>query len=148
MRRHLEDFQPGDVIELGSYRFDKDEIVDFGRRFDPQPFHTDEVAAKASSFGGLVASGWHTIAVLMRLMVETYIGGTESFGSPGIDEIRWLQPVRPGDTIRGRATILEVVPSRSKPDRGHTLTRSEAFNQKGELVATFVGRGIFRRRPA
>ena len=148
MRRHLEDFHPGDVIETGSHTFGREEIIEFAERYDPQPFHVDEEAAKSSPFGGLIASGWHTVSVLMRLMVDAYLGGTETFGSPGIDEIRWLKPVRPGDTLTGRATILEVVPSRSKPDRGHTITRTEGFNQKGELVLRFVGRGIFRRRPA
>ena len=148
MKRYLEDFQPGEVIEVGSHTFTKDEIVDFATRYDPQPFHMDEQAARKSPWGGLIASGWHTIGILMRLNVETYIAGAASLGSPGIDEIRFLRPVRPGDTIRGRTTVLEVAPSRSKADRGHILARNEGFNQKGELVISFVGRGIYFRRPS
>jgi acyl dehydratase len=148
VKRYLEDFEPGEVIEVGSHTFTKDEIVEFATRYDPQPFHVDEEAARKSHWGGLIASGWHTIGVLMRLTVETYIARAASLGSPGIDEIRFLRPVRPGDTIRGRTTILEVVPSRSKADRGHMLARTEGFNQQGELVISFVGRGIYFRRPA
>ena len=145
--RYLEDFEPGRVFELGSHTFDEASILEFGRKYDPQPFHVDPEAAKKTHFGGLVASGWHSIAVLMRLMVDGFVNRTESLGSPGIDEIRFLKPVRPGDTLTGRATIVEVVPSRSKPDRGHMLTRCEGFNQKGELAITFLGRGIYLRRP-
>ena len=147
-KRYLEDFQAGQVFEVGSHTFTADEIVEFGKRYDPQPFHIDEEAARQTQWGGLIASGWHTIGVVMRLQVEGYVNDSASLGSPGIDEIRFLKPVRPGDTITARSTILEVVPSRSKPDRGHVLTRAEAFNQKGELVLSFVGRGIYYRRPA
>lgn len=147
MPRYLEDFRPGDVIELGEFSLAKDEIIAFAKRFDPQPFHVDEEAAKATHFGGLIASGWHTVSALMRLMVDGYIKTTVSFGSPGIDEIRWLRPVRPGDVLRGRGVVLDVVPSRSKPDRGHTRIRYEVENQSGETVMTMVGLGIFGRRP-
>ena len=147
-KRYLEDFQAGQVFEVGSHTFTADEIVEFGKRYDPQPFHIDEEAARQTQWGGLIASGWHTIGVVMRLQVECYVNDSASLGSPGIDEIRFLKPVRPGDTITARSTILEVVPSRSKPDRGHMLVRSEAFNQKGELVLSFIGRGIYYRRPA
>lgn len=148
MPRYLEDFRPGEVIELGCHRFEKEEIVEFARRFDPQPFHVDEEAANRSSFGGLIASGWHTAAASMRIIVDGLIRGTVSLGSPGIDELRWLRPVRPGDTLSLRAVVVEVVPSRSKPDRGHMLIRYEATNQTGELAMTMVARGIFGRRPA
>jgi acyl dehydratase len=147
MPRYLEDFHHGDVIELGEFSLAKDEIIAFAKRFDPQPFHVDEEAAKQTHFGGLIASGWHTVSALMRLMVDGYIKTTVSLGSPGIDEIRWLKPVRPGDVLRARGIVLEVVPSRSKPDRGHTRIRYEVENQKGETVMTMVGRGIFARRP-
>lgn len=147
--RYLEDFKAGEIIHLdGQYRFTREEIVEFATRFDPQPFHVDEEAAKQSIYGGLIASGWHTISALMRLMVDGLINsGGASLGSPGIDEIRFLKPVRPGDTITARGEVLEVVPSRSKPDRGHMITRYEVSNQRGEVVLTMVGRGIYRRRP-
>ena len=147
-KRYLEDFHAGQVFEVGSHTFTADEIVEFGKRYDPQPFHVDEEAARQTLWGGLIASGWHTIGTVMRLQVEAYVNDSASLGSPGIDEIRFWKPVRPGDTITARSTILEVVPSRSKPDRGHLLARAEAFNQKGELVLSFIGRGIYFRRPA
>lgn len=145
--RYLDDFHVGEALMLGSYTMDRDEILDFGRRFDPQPFHADEEAAKKTHFGGLIASGWHTVAVLMRLMVEGYIRDSASMGSPGVDEVRWLRPVRPGDVLTARGTVQEVVPSRSKTDRGHIVTYYEVFNQKDELVMSLHGRGIFGRKP-
>jgi acyl dehydratase len=144
---YLDDFRPGRVFELGTYTFTTEDIVDFARRWDPQPFHVDEAAGRASIHGGLIASGWHTVAVIMRLMVDCYLGDAAAVASPGIDEIRWLLPVRPGHTITGRATIVDVVPSRSRADRGHTVTRSEAFNQDGARVLTITARGIFLKRP-
>ncbi len=146
--RYLEDFKVGETIELGSTVVDKDELIAFGKRFDPQPFHVDEEAAKRTHFGGLITSGWHTAAMLMRLIVDTVAANSVSLGSPGMDEIRWLRPVRPGDTLTGVGKILEVVPSRSKADRGHVRTLYEVTNQKGEKVMTVIGRGIFGRRPA
>lgn len=146
-KRYLEDFFPGQEIELGSRVVDRDEIVEFATKYDPQPFHVDEEAAKHSIFGGLVASGWHTIAMVMRLLVDTVASKSVSLGSPGIDEIRFLKPVRPGDTISARLIVLDVVPSRSKPDRGHMRSRWEVFNQRGEKVLTMIGLGIYARRP-
>ena len=147
-RGYLEDFHPGDTLDLGSCTVSRDEILEFARRYDPQPFHVDEEAARASIYGGLIASGWHTTALLMRLLVDGMVNGAHSMGSPGVDEIRWLKPVRPGDTLTARAVVLDVVPSRSKPDRGHLRTRYEVFNQRGEKVMTMVSLGIFRRRPS
>lgn len=147
-RRYLEDFQPGDSFQLGHYLFTREEMIEFATRFDPQPFHVDEEAAKQTIYGGIIASGWHTISALMRLMVDGVIKDSASLGSPGIDEIRFLRPVRPGDSITARGVVLEVVPSRSKPDRGHMITRYEVTNQRGELVLTMAGRGIYKRRPA
>jgi acyl dehydratase len=147
VKRYLEDFRVGEVLEYGSCGVTREEILEFARRYDPQPFHVDEEAAKKSIYGGLIASGWHTTAMLMRLMVDGMINGSSSMGSPGIDEIRWLKPVRPGDTLSLRGVVLEVVPSRSKPDRGHIRTAYEAFNQHGEKVLTMISRGIFARRP-
>ena len=116
--RYLEDFTAGEVIDLGSYTLDEAEILEFARRFDPQPFHVDPERAAASIYGGLIASGWHTCGIFMRLAVDGLIGDSSSMGSPGLDNLRWLLPVRPGDTLRARYTVLEVTPSRSRPDRG------------------------------
>lgn len=143
---YWEDFAPGEFVEIGRHTFAEDEIIAFARQFDPQPFHTDPEAAKQSIFGGLVASGWHTCAIGMRLMVQQSIGRSASAGSPGVENIRWLAPVRPGDTITYRRVILEARPSASKPDLGLVRTRSEALNQRGETVMTMEGWGMFRRR--
>jgi acyl dehydratase len=144
----LEDFVVGEVIELGIRSVSREEIVEFARRYDPQPFHVDETAAKASIFGGLIASGWHTASMFMRLFVDRVLGVGASLGSPGIDEIRWPKPVRPDDTLTARVVVLEVVPPRSKADRGHIRVRYEVFNQSGETVMTMVGVSIYRRRLA
>jgi acyl dehydratase len=145
---YLEDFHPGQTIELGTRMIDREEILEFARKYDPQPFHVDEEAARQSIYGGLIASGWHTAAMFMRLLVDTVASKSASLGSPGIDEIRWLKPVRPGDTLSARMVVLDVVPSRSKPDRGHIRASHELFNQAGEKVMTMIGLGIYRRRPA
>jgi acyl dehydratase len=145
---YFEDFPPGDVRESPPRAVTRDEIVAFAQQFDPQPFHLDDAAAKRSIYGGLLASGWQTCAIYMRLMWETYLRDTASLGSPGVDEIRWLKPVRPGDTLRARFTVVEAVPSRSKPDRGIVRSVSEVFNQHGETVMTIRGLGMFARRPA
>src|SRR5438093_9575519 len=145
-KKYLEDFEVGETLELGSCRVTREEILEFARRYDPQPFHVDEAAARQSIYGGLIASGWHTTAMLMRLLVDG-MAGVNSMGSPGTDEIRWLKPVRPGDTLTARAVVLDVVPSRSKPDRGHMRAAYEVVNQKGEKVMTMISRGIYTRRP-
>ena len=145
-KKYLEDFEVGETLELGSCHVTREEILEFARRYDPQPFHVDEAAARQSIYGGLIASGWHTTAMLMRLLVDG-MAGVNSMGSPGTDEIRWLKPVRPGDTLTARAVVLDVVPSRSKPDRGHMRAAYEVFNQKGEKVMTMISRGIYTRRP-
>jgi acyl dehydratase len=143
---YLEDFAPGQVRESPTRTLTKDEIIAFARDYDPQPFHTDEQAAKASVFGGLIASGWQTVGIMMRLLWDTFLKDTSSLGSPGSDEIRWLKPVRPGDTLRARFTIVDVTPSRSKPDRGIVRTFTEVLNQYDEIVMTHRGMGIFGRR--
>ena len=147
-RRYFEDFMPGDVIELGSRSVSRDEIVAFAREFDPQPFHLDEEAAQQSVYGGLLASGWHTGSISMRLLADGLVNHTVSMGSPGLDEMRWVKPVRPGDTLSGRYTVLECVPSRSKADRGVVRSLLELRNQHGDVVMTIRGMGIFGRRPA
>ena len=144
--RHWEDFEAGQVYELGARTVTRDEIVAFAREFDPQPFHLDEEAAARSPFGGLIASGWHTAALFMRMYVAELINETVSMGSPGVEELRWLVPVRPGDELRGRVTILEATPSSTRPDRGTIRARMEMLNQRGEVVLTMVARGFLGRR--
>jgi acyl dehydratase len=145
---YWEDFPPGDVVEMGRHTFAEAEIIAFARQFDPQPFHVDPEAARKSFFGGLIASGWHTCSIAMRLMVDKYVGRSASLGSPGLDNIRWLAPVRAGDTITYRRTITAARPSESKPGVGLVHSRWEATNQRGELVMTMEGWGMFGRRPA
>jgi acyl dehydratase len=146
--RYFEDFKPGDVIELGSRTITKEAILAFARDFDPQVFHTDEEAARHTIFGGLIASGWHTGSLMMRLLYDGVIKDTISLGSPGFDELRWLKPVRPGDTLSGRMTVTESIPSRSKPDRGIVRSLMEMRNQHGEVVLTIHGMSLLGRRPA
>ena len=144
--RYFEDFSPGETIELGSVAVTEAEIVEFARRYDPQYFHVDPEQAKDSPYGGLIASGWHTVALCMRLMVDGVFGDSAGMGSPGVDELRWLEPVRPGDVLTGRLIVLETIPSRSKPDRGVVKFRSELDNQHGETVLRFDGLGMMGRR--
>jgi acyl dehydratase len=146
--RYFEDFAPGQVIELGRYTISKDEIVAFARQFDPQPFHLDEEAAKKTIYGGLLASGWHSAAITMRLLYDGLVKDTISLGSPGVDELRWVKPVRPGDTLSARLTVLECIPSRSKPDRGVVRSAIEMRNQHDEVVVTSKGLSLFGRRPS
>jgi acyl dehydratase len=145
--RYFEDYTPGHVYEFGTIAVREAEIIDFAKKFDPQYFHTDPERAKASRFGGLVASGWHTVGLAMRLYVDHYVSHAASLASPGMDEIRWPNPVRPGDTLKIRVTILEARPSRSKPDRGVVRAKVEAFNQKDEPVLSMIGMSIIGRRP-
>jgi acyl dehydratase len=133
-QRYFEDYRPGLVLEFGTAPVDEAEVVEFARRFDPQPFHIDAAQAAAGPFGGLIASGWHTGSLMMRLLVEHYLSPIASLGSPGLDEVRWLAPVRPGDTLSVRVTILEARRSQSKPDRGLVRALMEALNQRGEVV--------------
>ncbi len=144
--RFFEDFEPGQVYELGSRTVTEADIVAFARKWDPQPFHTDPEAAAESVFGGLIASGWHTGAMWMRLYVDSLLGGPASQGSPGIEELRWLAPVRPGDTLHGRLTVLETRPSERRPGRGTVRIRGEMVNQEAVTVLSLVSRGHFTRR--
>lgn len=146
--RFFEDFTPGLVLEGGDHAMTEEEIVSFARRYDPQPFHLDHAAAKASMFGELVASGWNTAAVAMRLMVEHFFGAGGSMGSPGIDELRWPRPVRVGDRLRLRATVEQARLSKSKPDRGLVHFLTEVLNQDGEVVMSMRGMAFFRSRAA
>jgi acyl dehydratase len=146
--RYFEDFQVGQVFELGSYEVSREEILEFARKYDPQPFHLDEEAGRRSIYGSIIASGWQTAAICHGLLVRSLVGDSSSMGSPGLDELRWLLPVRPGDTLSPRLVVLESTPSRSKPDRGVVKTRMEVRNQKGELVMTEIAAVLFRRRPS
>jgi acyl dehydratase len=143
-----EDFEVGSRAEMGRHTFGEEEILAFAAQFDPQPFHTDPQAARATHFGGLVASGWHTCAVGMRLMVDSYVGRAASLGSPGIEDIRWLKPVRAGDTLTYSRTVTASRASASRKGVGLVKHRWEAVNQAGETVLTMEGWGMFGRRPA
>jgi acyl dehydratase len=144
--RYWEDFQPGDTTEIGPVTVDADEIVAFAERYDPQSFHIDPEAAESGPFGGLIASGWHTAALFMGMFVRTILLDSASMGSPGIDELRWTAPVRPGDTLTGRVTVDRVEPSSKNPHRGTVYTTSEVFNQDGTRVMLLKARGFFARR--
>ena len=147
MSIYFEDIEVGDQQHCGTFTFTKEEIVEFGRRFDPQPFHIDEGAAELSPYGGLIASGWHTISACMKVVVTSALGPESgSLGSPGADEIRWFTPVRPGDTISVRTEVIEKRLSKSKPDRGLVKLRWTAHNQHGHDVMSMIGLGIFRCR--
>ncbi|MGC2826538.1 MAG: MaoC family dehydratase [Pseudolabrys sp.] len=145
--RYFEDYVAGDVHRFGSITVEADEIIAFAKRFDPQTMHTDSEAAKRSPFGGLIASGWHTAGLMMRLYVEHYLTHVASLASPGLDELRWLKPVRPGDTLSLRVTVLKTVPSKSKPDRGVVTSFVEVINLAGEMVMTFKIVNIIAKRP-
>lgn len=147
IKYYWEDLTAGETVEIGSYTITAEEIVAFAKQFDPQPFHIDAEKAKDSIYGGLIASGWHTCSIAMRLMCDSYVNHAASMGSPGMEELRWLKPVRPGDTLRATRTIEESRPT-SKPDRGLVLTRWDMYNQKDEHVLMMRGYGLFGRRPA
>lgn len=144
---YFEDFIPGSVIPLGQRTVTEEEIIHFAQQFDPQSFHVDKDAAKASIFGGVIASGWHTCSMIMRMVVDGFIADSSSMGSPGVDEVRWILPVRPGDTLTVSAETVSVKSSTSKPDRGVVNTVWKAVNQDGQLVCTINGMGMFGRRP-
>lgn len=141
-----EDFAAGQKFELGSRMIDREAILTFAREYDPQPFHTDEAAAKDSLYGGLIASGWQTGSIYMRLLYDGLICRTAGMGSPGLDELRWLAPVRPGDTLTARLFIDSVRESNSRPDRGFIMTRGEVSNQHGETVLSLKAAMMIRRR--
>jgi acyl dehydratase len=146
IKHYWEDLVPGSVRDLGTVTMDAAEIRDFAAKFDPQPFHLDEEAGKRSIFGGLCASGWHTCALAMRLTVTNFLHESSSMGSPGLENLRWMKPVYPGDTLRLQHVILESRPLRTRPDVGLVRSRWEMFNQHGEQVLQMEGYGMFRRR--
>jgi acyl dehydratase len=143
---YWEDFRVGDSEPMGEVVIEREAVIEFASNYDPQPFHIDEAAAKASIYGGLIASGWHTVALVMRMMVDSYLSKAASLGSPGVDNVRWLKPVRPGDRIRGQRTVLESRASGSRPNLGLVKTRWDVYNQNDELVMTMEGYGMFERR--
>jgi len=143
---YWEDFPVGKVTEFGGITLTQEDIMRFAKEFDPQPFHVDEDAAKQSVFGGIIASGWHTCGLAMRMMCDAYLLESASLGSPGVENIRWLKPVRPGDTLRVRSVVLEARPLESKPHVGLVRNRWEVLNQKGEEVMQMEGFGMFKRR--
>ena len=143
---YFEDFYPGQEIDLGERSVSEEEIVAFARQFDPQPFHVDRDAARASIYGGVIASGWHTCSLMMRMVVDGLMASSSSMGSPGLDGVRWLRPLRAGDTIRVRYLTTQVKASNSKPDRGVVWSKWTAINQHGEEICTIEGMGMFRRR--
>ncbi len=145
--RYFDDYLPGATYDCGSVSVSEDEIVSFARQFDPQPFHADPGAAARGPFGGLIASGWHTAALVMRQLVDHYLPEEASLGSPGLDEMRWPDPVRPGDTLRVRASVVEARRSLSKPDRGIMKTAIEAVNQDGRTVMRATAINFLRVRP-
>jgi acyl dehydratase len=145
--RWFEDYPAGAVFDIGTIAVEEQEVLDFAQRFDPQPFHIDPVAAAASHFGGIIASGWHTASLMMRLLATNFLSPASSIGSPGVDELRWLRPVRPGDVLHGSVTVLSARRSASKPDRGLIESRIELRNQHGDTVfstramSMLLGRG-------
>jgi acyl dehydratase len=145
-RQYLEDYAVGQVYASGRLRVDKDQIVAFAAQFDPQPYHLDEEAARQSVFKGLAASGWHTAALTMRLMVDGAFKPAGGILGVGFDELSWPRPVRPGDELHAESEILEVRPSKSRPDRGMIRVRTTTLNHNGEIVQIFTGNLIVPRR--
>jgi acyl dehydratase len=146
--RFFEDYSIGEVVEFGDYLMTEDEIIEFATKFDPQGFHLSAAGGEATHFGGLIASGWHTGGVMMRLAVEHFISQASSMGSPGVDAIRWPRPVRPGDRLRVRVSIVSARRSESKPDRGIIGVFQEVLNQDNQVVMSMKGMGMYRCRSA
>jgi acyl dehydratase len=145
--RFFEDYAEGHVATFGARTVTAEEIIAFARDYDPQAFHLSEEGGLTTPYGGLIASGWHTASLTMRMLADHAVS-RHGLGSPGLDELRWFKPVRPGDTLSVRVTVLETRPSASKPDRGIVRQRTEALNQAGEVVMLWVGTIFVRRRPA
>lgn len=144
--RYFEDYTAGSVYEYGSVGISEAEIITFARDYDPQSIHTSPEMAANGPFKGLIASGWQTVGLMMRLFVAHYLSSVASLASPGVDEVRWSKPVRPGDKLRLRVSTLEIRPSRTKPDRGMVISLLEAINQNGENVASFKAMNLIGRR--
>ena len=145
--KYVEDFPVGVRRKLGTTSLDEASIIGFATEFDPQPFHVDKGAAEKGFYGGIIASGWHTCSATMRVMVDSFLSGAAALGSPGIDELRWLRPVRPGDILTVFSTIVDVKLSTSKPDRAVMTGKTEVENQHGDVVLTMLGKTMMLRRP-
>jgi acyl dehydratase len=145
--RYFEDYPPGAVFTAGAMPVTAAEILEFARKYDPQPMHTDPEAAAKGRFGGLIASGWHTGAMMMRLFADNFLSPESSIASPGLDELRWLQPVRPGDVLSLRVTILEARRSKSRPEQGTVRSLVEVLNQRREAVMSLKPVSLIRVRP-
>ncbi len=145
-QRFFEDFEAGMTLEFGNYPMTEDDIIKFAKLFDPQPFHTNPTPPPGGAHALLVASGWHTGAVTMRMMVDHFIPQSSVLLSPGHDELRWLKPVRPGDRLRVRLTVLKTRLSASKPDRGIVTLKIETLNQEGDVVMHLISPNLFKRR--
>ncbi len=147
--QYLEDLEVGTETYFGSYEVTREEVLEFAGKYDPQPFHLDDDAAAATHFGRIAASGWHTAAMVMAVIARNVVAkGQAGLGSPGIDELRWLKPVYPGDTLHVRGTIIDKRESRSKPDIGIFRTKTTVTNQDDVPVMTFISNVLTRRRPA
>jgi acyl dehydratase len=146
-RLHWEDFSPGQITDCGSRLVTREEIVAFAAEFDPQPMHLDELAARATPLGGLVASGWHSCCILMRMLTDGLLNDASFLGAPGVEEVKWLAPLRPGERIALRATVLETRPSGSRPDMGFVKLRLELVDATGKPVMALVVSPMFGRRP-
>ena len=140
--RHFEDYVAGSTYEFGEIEVGEAEIIEFAKRYDPQDFHTDPAAAAKGPFGGLIASGWLSASLMMRLFADHYLSKNASLASPGVDELRWLKPVRPGDRLRIRISVVEARQSRSKPDRGMVRSAIEMINQDGQVVMTMIAMNL------
>jgi len=147
-KQYLEDYAVGQVYRTGRMRIDKDQILAFATQFDPQPYHLDEESARKSVFGGLAASGWHTAALTMRLLVDSEFRPAHGILGVGFDELSWPRPVRPGDELYAESEVLEVLPSKSRPDRGLIRVRTTTLNQDAEPVQIYTGNLLVPRRPA
>lgn len=145
--KYFEDVEVGETTRFGRYEVTREEIIEYARQFDPQPFHLDEEAARASMFGGLIASGWHTGAMFIRMVCDSMVPTAATSGSMGFDDLKWLKPVRPGDVLSIESVVREKVESRSRPDRGTVKIESRVNNQRGEVVMSLVSLVIYLRRP-
>lgn len=145
--RYWEDFTVGMVMEFGGYEVTEEEVIEFATAFDPQPFHIDKDAAKEHFFGGIIASGWHTGSMCMKMMVDNYLIDSASMGSPGIEQLRWKQPVRPGEVLHVKAEVLDRSLPKSRPELGFVKFSHTVLNQKDEVKMTMISSGMFLRYP-
>jgi acyl dehydratase len=144
---YFEDVQVGEIQRFGRYEVTREEIIEYARQFDPQPFHVDEAAAKASTFGGLIASGWHTGAMLIRMINDHAIPGAATTGALGFDDLKWLKPVRPGDVLSVETRVIDKTESRSRPEIGVVKIESQVLDQRGEVKMSLISLVLYRRRP-